>query len=155
MTQRYLTKEGYNKLLEELEHRKMTLRREIAQAIKEAKEQGDLSENAEYAEARRRQRENEGRIMKLENIIRTSEVVDDDNVSTDTVQIGCIIDVEVKGAKNTFHIVGASEADPANGYISNESPIGEALLGCKKGEVAKVVLPNGRSMEYKIVAIGK
>ncbi len=154
MAQKYLTREGHEKLIEELNDCKLSKRKEIAQAIKEAKEQGDLSENAEYSEAKRRQRENESRIMKLENIIRTAEVVSD-NVSTDTVQIGCVIDVEAKKVKSTFHIVGANEADPANGFISNESPLGNQLLNKKKGDKVGVQLPNGKIVEYKILAIGK
>ena len=154
MVQKYLTKEGHEKLVEELHDCKLNKRKEIAQAIKEAKEQGDLSENAEYSEAKRRQRENESRIMKLENIIRTAEIVSD-NVSTDTVQIGCVIDVEAKKVKNTFHIVGANEADPVNGYISNESPLGNQLLNKKKGDKVEVQLPNGKTVEYKILSIGK
>ncbi len=154
MAQKYLTKEGHEKLVEELNDCKLNKRKEIAQAIKEAKEQGDLSENAEYSEAKRRQRENESRIMKLENIIRTAEIVSD-NVSTDTVQIGCVIDVEAKKVKSTFHIVGANEADPANGYISNESPLGNQLLNKKKGDQVDVQLPNGKVVEYKILSIGK
>ena len=154
MAQKYLTREGHEKLIEELNDCKLSKRKEIAQAIKEAKEQGDLSENAEYSEAKRRQRENESRIMKLENIIRTAEIVSD-NVSTDTVQIGCVIDVEAKKVKSTFHIVGANEADPANGYISNESPLGNQLLNKKKGDKVDVQLPNGKVVEYKILSIGK
>ena len=152
MTQKYLTKAGYEKLKEELDDCKLNKRKKIAQAIKEAKEQGDLSENAEYTEAKRQQRENESRIMKLENIIRTAEVITDD-ISTDSVQIGCVIDIETKGVKNTFHIVGANEADPAQGFISNESPIGQGLLGKKKNEEVEIVLPNGRSVKYKILSI--
>jgi transcription elongation factor GreA len=152
MTQKYLTKAGYEKLKAELDDCKLNKRKKIAQAIKEAKEQGDLSENAEYTEAKRQQRENESRIMKLENIIRTAEVISDD-VSTDSVQIGCVIDIETKGVKSTFHIVGANEADPAKGFISNESPIGEGLMGKKKGETVDIVLPNGKKVQYKIISI--
>lgn len=152
MTQKYLTKVGYEKLEQELEDCKLNKRKKIAQAIKEAKEQGDLSENAEYTEAKRQQRENESRIMKLENITRTAEIITDD-VSTDKVQIGCVIDIETKGIKNTFHIVGANEADPAQGFISNESPIGEGLLGRKKNEEVEIVLPNGKNVKYKILSI--
>jgi transcription elongation factor GreA len=152
MTQKYLTKVGYEKLEQELGDCKLNKRKKIAQAIKEAKEQGDLSENAEYTEAKRQQRENESRIMKLENIIRTAEIITDD-ISTDKVQIGCVIDIECKGVKNTFHIVGANEADPAQGFISNESPIGEGLLGKKKNEEVEIVLPNGKNVKYKIISI--
>ncbi len=154
MTQKYLTQEGYDKLKTELEDCKLNKRRVIAQAIKEAKEQGDLSENAEYTEAKRQQRENEGRIMKLENIVRTAEIIKD-NVATDKVRIGCIVDVQTNGNKSTFHIVGASEADPANGLISNESPLGEAMLGKKEGEDVEVNLPNGKIIKHKIISIGK
>ncbi len=154
MAQKFLTKEGHKKLVEELNDCKLNKRKEIAQAIKEAKEQGDLSENAEYSEAKRRQRENESRIMKLENIIRTAEVISGD-ISTDTVQIGCVVDVEAKKVKTTFHIVGANETDPVNGYISNESPLGNQMLNKKKGDVVAVVLPNGKTVEYKILSIGK
>jgi transcription elongation factor GreA len=154
MTQKYVTQEGYDKLNKELEDCKLNKRRIIAQAIKEAKEQGDLSENAEYTEAKRQQRENESRIIKLENIIRTAEIIKNSG-ATDRVRIGCTIDIETNNKKNTFHIVGASEADPANGYISNESPLGEGLIGSKKGEVVDITLPNGKIAKYKIVAIGK
>jgi transcription elongation factor GreA len=154
MVQKYVTQEGYDKQKAELENCKLNKRRIIAQAIKEAKEQGDLSENAEYTEAKRQQRENEGRIMKLENIIRTAEIIKDDG-STDSVKIGCVVDVENGSNKNTFHIVGASEADPANGLISNESPLGEAILGKKKGEEAEMILPNGKTIAYKILSIGR
>ncbi len=154
MAQKYLTQEGYDKLKQELEDCKLNKRKTIAQAIKEAKEQGDLSENAEYTEAKRQQRENEGRIMKLENIIRTAEIIKESN-STDKVRIGCVVDVETGKNKSTFHIVGANEADPANGFISNESPLGTALLGKKKGEQAEMVLPNGRTIVHKVVSIGR
>ena len=154
MAQKYLTQDGYDKLKVELEDCKLHKRRTIAQSIKEAKEQGDLSENAEYTEAKRQQRENEGRIMKLENIVRTAEIIKDD-VPTDKVRIGCVVDVQTNGNKNTFHIVGANEADPANGLISNESPLGEAILGKKKGDKTEVILPNGKTITHKILSIGR
>ena len=154
MLQKYLTKEGFDKLEKEMNDCKLSKRRIIAQAIKEAKEQGDLSENAEYTEAKRQQRENESRIMRLENIIRTAEIIKDDS-STDSVKIGCIVDVQTDGNKNTFHIVGASEADPANGYISNESPLGSKMLGRKKGEIIEVFLPNGKTILHEILSIGR
>ena len=154
MTQKYVTQEGYDKQKSELEDCKLKKRRIIAQAIKEAKEQGDLSENAEYTEAKRQQRENEGRIMRLENIIRTAEIIKDDG-STDKVRMGCVIEVQTNGSKNTFHIVGASEADPANGLISNESPLGESMLGKRKGDKAEMILPNGKTITHKILSIGR
>ncbi|MBT4251026.1 transcription elongation factor GreA [bacterium] len=149
---KYITQEGLEKAKTELEKRKRVTRREVASAIKEAKEQGDLSENAEYTEAKRQQRENEGRIIQLENIIRTSEVVTN-NGNKDIVSIGSEIEVENAGKKMFFHIVGSNEADPLKGKISNESPIGRAFLGKKKGEEFKVTLPNRNIVEYKIVDI--
>lgn len=149
---RYITQGGKEKLVKELEDRKVKTRREIAEAIKEAKEQGDLSENAEYTEAKRQQRENESRIMQLENIIRTSQVVSRDG-KNGAVQIGSVVDVEMKSKKMSFEIVGSNEADPLNGRISNESPIGQSFLGKKKGEKFDVELPNGKSIQYKILEI--
>lgn len=149
---KYITQEGLEKAKSELEERKRVTRRKIAEAIKEAKEQGDLSENAEYTEAKSEQRENEGRIIQLENIIRTSEVVTHSG-KTDVVVIDSEIEVETDGKKMFFHIVGSNEADPLSGKISNESPIGQAFLGKKKDEVFEVVLPNKHVVEYKIVNI--
>ncbi len=153
MSRKYLTKKGLRKLQEELEKCKKK-KREISEAIKFAKEQGDLSENAEYTEAKAQQRENDSRIIELENIIRTAEVVSDD-VSTDRVGIGCTVVVQANKTKNRFSIVGASEADPANGCVSNESPLGQGLIGRKKGEIAHITLPNGKNIEYKILSIEK
>ena len=152
MIMKYLTKEGLEKLKIELEERKIKLRQEIAKAIKEAKEQGDLSENAEYAEAKRQQRENESRIMYLENIIRTSKVVVH-NGDNGAVQIGSEVDVEFGKKTMTFFIVGSNEADPLKGKISNESPIGKSFLGKKKGDTVEVVLPTKKKVSYKILAI--
>ena len=149
---KYITQEGLEKLETELEDRKRKTRREIAEAIKEAKEQGDLSENAEYTEAKHQQRENETRIMELENIIRTAKVVENKG-QNGSVQIGSEVEVEIKDKKMTFNIVGSNEADPLGGKISNESPIGKAFLGKKKGEKFDVVLPNGRKANYKILSI--
>ena len=151
MVKKYLTAKGYKKLQKELEECKKA-RLVIAQAIKAAKEHGDLSENAEYAEAKRKQRDNEARIVELENILRTSRVVPN-STSTETVQIGCVVEVESSGVQNTFSIVGASEADPIKGFISNESPLGAGMLGKKKGEEVNITLPNGRTAVYKILAI--
>lgn len=146
---RLITKEGLKKLKEELENRKTKLRQEIAQAIKEAKEQGDLSENAEYAEAKSQQNENESRIMELEMVIKNSQVVEHkENVSE--VQIGSTVKVEIAGNKMEFVIVGSNEADPAQFKISNESPLGKAFMGKQKGDEVEVSTPKGM-MKYKIV----
>ena len=153
---RYLTQDGFDKLKKELEERKLKLRRKIATSIKEAKEQGDLSENAEYTEAKRQQRENESRIMFLENAVRTCQVVKKGvgGVGKEgQVIIGSEIMVLCKNKKMNFSIVGSNEADPLAGKISNESPMGKAFLGRKKGELAKVCLPNGKKVEYEILQV--
>lgn len=149
---KYLTKGGFDKLKEELEKRKRELRQKIASSIKEAKEQGDLSENAEYSEAKRQQRENESRIMYLENAVRTSEIIEKKK-STGQVEVGSEVFVKNNGKKMTFNIVGSNEADPSQGKISNESPIGEAFLGAKKGEKIEVALPNRKKMVYEILEV--
>lgn len=149
---KYITQKGLERLEKELEDRKRITRREIAEAIKEAKEQGDLSENAEYTEAKHQQRENETRIMELENISRTAKVVEN-KAPNGHVQIGSEVEVEIKAKKMTFNIVGSNEADPLGGKISNESPIGKAFLGKKKDEEFVVTLPNGKKSTYKILSI--
>lgn len=149
---RYLTLEGFEKLQQELEERKRDIRQRIAKAIKEAKEQGDLSENAEYTEARRQQSENESRIMQLENIIRTSKVVERKG-KTDDVQMGSEIEVEFGKKTLNFVIVGSNEADPLNGKISNESPMGRAFMGKKKGDSVEVILPNKKKVNYTILNV--
>jgi len=148
-----ITKKGFSELKKELEKRKTELRRKIAGSIKEAKEQGDLSENAEYAEAKRQQRENESRIMYLENLIKTSKVVEANKKNNGKAEIGSEVEVETKGKKMVFYIVGSNEADPAAGKISHESPIGKAFLGKKKGDLVEVVLPNRKKVVYKITGL--
>lgn len=146
-----VTKEGLQKLREELEDRKTRVRQSIARDIKEAKEQGDLSENAEYSEAKRQQAENEARVAKLEVMIKNSQVVEK-NGNNGHVEIGSDVEVKFNGSQITFHIVGASEADPVNYKISNESPMGKAFLGKKKGETADVETPGG-AVKYKILKV--
>jgi transcription elongation factor GreA len=146
-----LTPEGFKKLEGELAMRKTEMRKKIADVIKEAKEQGDLSENAEYTEAKRQQADNERRIMELENQIRTSEIasfVKDSNV----VQMGSKVVVKFNGDEQTFDIVGSNEADPLSWKISNESPIGKALMNKKAGDKVKIQTPSGEK-EYKIVEV--
>jgi transcription elongation factor GreA len=146
-----LTPEGLKKLEEELATRKTETRQKIAEIIKEAKEQGDLSENAEYSEAKRQQSDNERRIMELENEIRTSEVSSFDKKSQ-TVQMGSKVKVKFNGDEQTFSVVGSNEADPMGGKISNESPIGQALMGKRAGEKVQVNTPTGEK-EYNIVEV--
>ena len=145
---RLITKEGFKKLQDELEHRMGDLRHEIANAIKEAKEQGDLSENAEYSEAKRQQSENEGRIVELEAMIKDAEVVKH-NDNDQTVQISSTITVKSGEKKMTFVIVGSPEVDPMDGRISNESPLGSAFMGKKKGDKVEVNVPSGKQV-YEI-----
>lgn len=147
-----VTKEGLRKLEEELKDRQTRVRQEIANSIKEAKEQGDLSENAEYSEAKRQQSENESKIALLESMIKNSQIVDDSASTDGFVKIGSSVGVKLNSKEFTFHIVGASEADPSNFKISNESPIGKALIGKKEGDVAKVDTPSG-IMKYAILSV--
>ena len=135
-----LTYEGLRKLEEELEDLKVVKRKEISQKIKEAREQGDLSENAEYDAAKDEQRDIEARIEQIEKILKNAEVVDEDEVDLDKISIGCkvkILDVEFD-EEEEFKIVGSSEASSLKGKISNESPVGKALLGAKVGDTVKV-----------------
>lgn len=150
---KYLTKSGAQKIRDELELR-IKKRKEIAQAIKEAKELGDLSENAEYSEAKNQQRENESRIIKLENMIRTYKIVDKKNTGSKVV-LDSKIKVKNKNLNKEmiFHIVGSNEADPSSGKISNESPIGKVFLGKSKGDEVDLVLANGKKTEYKILSV--
>lgn len=148
---RLLTKEGLKKLQDELDDRRGRLRQEIAQAIKEAKEQGDLSENAEYAEAKRQQNENETRVIELESILKDVQVVERDN-SASGVQIGSKVKVKFNGSEMEFEIVGSNEVDPANFKISNESPMGKAFMGRKKGDEVSAETPKGK-VKYQILEV--
>ncbi|NTU66857.1 MAG: transcription elongation factor GreA [Candidatus Moranbacteria bacterium] len=146
-----ITEEGFKKIKEELENRKTAVRQEIANSIKEAKEQGDLSENAEYSEAKSQQSENEARIAELEFMLKEATVVSYDGTAG-VIQMGSKVTVRFNGNEMQFHIVGSNEADPDVLKISNESPIGKAFMGKKKGDKAEVVTPGGK-MEYHIVEI--
>ncbi len=151
-----LTYEGLKKLEEELEDLKVVRRKEVADKIKEAREQGDLSENAEYDAAKDEQREIEARIEELEKILKNAEVVDEDEVDVDTINIGCkvkILDMEFD-EELEFRIVGSTEASSLQGKISNESPVGKALLRHKVGDVVEVETQAG-TIEYKILEIQK
>ncbi|MBD3238823.1 MAG: transcription elongation factor GreA [Candidatus Moranbacteria bacterium] len=149
---KYLTKEGLEKIKKELEERKGPIRRGIAMAIKEAKEQGDLSENAEYAEAKAREVENEKRIAELESIYKNSVVVKRD---TKSKKIGIGSTVKVLNDKNIeriYHIVGSDEADPTANKISNESPLGSALMHRMAGDKITVEVPGG-NIDYEIKTV--
>lgn len=148
---RIVTQEGLDKLKKELEDRKIRLRQEIALAIKEAKEQGDLSENAEYSEAKHQQNENESRIADLEVQLKEA-VVAKTNGGTANIQVGSIVKARTKAMEMTFHIVGSNEANPSEGKISHESPLGREFLGKEKGAKVLVDAPSGK-MEYEILEV--
>ncbi len=151
-----LTQEGYNKLEEELNYLKTEKRTEIAERIKVALGFGDLSENAEYDEAKTAQSENEIKIAELEAKIRNAKVIDEKEIDTKTVQIGNVVkvhDIEFD-EEILYTIVGSTEVNLAENKISNESPLGEALLGAKKGDIVEVNAPAG-VIKYKILAIKK
>ncbi len=147
----YISKDGLDKLRAELEEILNVRRPEIAQRIHDAKEHGDLSENAEYEDAKNEQAFVEGRIQTLEAMIKNATIIDE-NTSTDHVQIGSTVKVKGEDGPETFMIVGSAEAKPADGRISNESPVGRALLGRKKGEKVVVKVPAG-DFTYKIIEI--
>ncbi len=138
----YVTKIGLEKFKDELGILKTTKRREIAERIQQAKELGDLSENAEYVEAKNEQAFTEGRIMEIEEILRNAVIIPDHGEG-DVVKIGSTVTASVDGKTVTYVIVGSNESDPVDGRISNESPIGGAYLGKRTGEKAEVQTPRG------------
>ncbi|QJA09723.1 transcription elongation factor GreA [Romboutsia sp. CE17] len=149
-----LTQEGYNKLEEEVELLKTVRRKEVAERIKVAISFGDLSENAEYDEAKNEQAQVEERIMKLENMIRKAVIIDESQIDLNVVTIGSIVKVQdVEFDEDVeYTIVGSAEADPYDGKISNESPVGKALLGRTVGEEVDVQVPDGTA-KFKILEI--
>ena len=149
-----LTREGLKRYEDELHELKVVRRKEVAQKIKDAREQGDLSENAEYDAAKDEQRDIEARIEELEKILKNVEVVDDEDVTADRVMIGSkivIFDMEFS-EKLSYKIVGSTEANSIKGKISNESPVGKALIGAHVGDVATVHSPAGES-QYRVLEI--
>lgn len=151
-----LTYEGLKKLEEELEYLKTVRRREVAERIKVALGFGDLSENSEYDEAKNEQAQVEMKIIDLENKLRNVKVIDEDEIDTKTVQVGNkveVLDIEFN-EKVEYTIVGSSEVDLSKNKISNESPIGAALLGKKKNEIAEATTPGG-ILQFKILKISR
>ena len=149
-----LTYEGLKKLEDELQDLKVNQRREIAQKIKEAREQGDLSENAEYDAAKDEQRDIEARIEQIEKILKNAEVVLDEEIDLDKISIGCLVrvlDVEYD-EEEEYKLVGSSEASSLQNKISNESPFGQALIGAKVGDIVEVEAPAGVT-KYKVLSI--
>lgn len=151
-----LTYAGLKQLEDELQELKVNRRREVATKIKEAREQGDLSENAEYDAAKDEQRDIEARIEEIDKVLKNAEVVVEEEVDVDVINIGCIVKILDKELKEelTYQIVGATEANSLKSKISNESPVGRALIGRKKGETVSVETPLG-ALKYKILEIQK
>ena len=149
-----LTYAGLKKLEEELHDLKVVRRKEVAQKIKEAREQGDLSENAEYDAAKDEQRDIEARIEEIEKILKNAEVVVEDEVDLGTISVGCKVKVHDMEYNEDmeFKLVGSTEANSLQGKISNESPVGKALIGAKMGDIVNVEMPSG-VMQYKVLDI--
>ena len=154
MEKKILTQAGLEKLENELNELKINGRTDIAQKIKEAREQGDLSENAEYDAAKEEQRHMEARIAELEAILKNVAVVDTEEIDEDAVNVGHSVKVfnENRGIEQTYHIVGSSEANALKGLISNESPIGKALLGHRIGDSVTAEAPVGE-IRFRIMDI--
>ena len=151
-TREYLTKEKYDELVKELDNLKKVKRKEVAESLEYAKSLGDLSENAEYQEAREWQANIEDRISKLESILKSAEIVS--NYHGDTASIGSTITIQKQGesGNKTFKIVGSEEADMSAGKLSNKSPIGAAVMGKKKGQTFSCNTPSG-VVSYKIIEV--
>ena len=150
-----LTPEGLDKLKDEIEHLSTVKRREVAERIKEAREFGDISENSEYDDAKNEQAMLEARIASLEEKLRSASVIDASELDSNVVRVGSLVSVKDEGSGKSlkYTIVGSTEANPSENRLSNESPVGKALLGRKKGDTVKVQLPNGKSRELKITKI--
>ncbi len=152
----YLTYEGLKEREQELEYLKTEKRKEVSEKIKVALGFGDLSENAEYDEAKNEQAEVELKIVKLEKMLKNAKIIDEDEISTDVVSVGIkvkVLDIDME-EEETYSLVGSEEADPMNNKISDESPVGRALIGAKVGDVVTVNAPNG-DFELKILEISK
>ena len=150
-----LTPEGYERLKEEIEHLSTVKRREVADRIRVAREFGDIAENAEYNDAKDEQAMLEHKIAQLEERLLNARVIDTDDVDTSVVSVGSVVRLRDVDAKETveYHIVGSAEANPAERRLSNESPVGRAILGRKKGETVEVVTPRGSKIKFKIMEI--
>jgi transcription elongation factor GreA len=151
-----LTQEGLKRLEEELEHLKSVKRREVAERIKVAIGYGDISENSEYEDAKNEQAFVEGRVITLEKMLRNARIINDDEVDTNTVNVGSMVILEDLEFKDTveYTIVGSAESDPLQNKISNESPVGRAILGKAKGATVDVNVPAG-VVQYRILDIKK
>ena len=150
-----LTPEGLENLKKEIETLSTERRREVAERIKEARDFGDISENSEYDDAKNEQAMLEARIASLEDKLRSASVIDSSELDNDIVRVGSLVNVKDEGTSKSlqYTIVGSTEADPSQNKLSNESPVGKALLGHKKGDVVTVQLPSGKNRELKITKI--
>jgi transcription elongation factor GreA len=150
-----LTPEGLEKLKQEIEYLSTEKRREVAERIKEAREFGDISENSEYDDAKNEQARLEAQIASLEDKLRSASVIDPSELDKDVVRVGSSVNVkdESSGKSSAYTIVGSTEADPSSNKLSNESPVGKALLGRRKGDSVSVQLPNGKTRDLKITKI--
>lgn len=146
---------GLKAMQDELEYLKTVRRKELAEEIKEARSHGDLSENSEYDEAKNTQGLVENRITELEQMVKNAVIIDESELSVDSVSVGTHVSIKMTGDDEAeeYDIVGRTEADPLNGKISDESPVGHALLGKAVGEKAEVLLPSGHTVEYEVLAI--
>lgn len=150
-----MTSEGFKKLQEELEYLKTTGRDEAAEKIRVARGFGDLSENSEYDEAKNDQAALEARIAELEAQLKHVRILDESEMSSEHVHVGSKVRLQANGKEYTYTISGATEADPFNGKISDESPVGKAVIGLKVGESGEAVLPNGTIVVYTVLEISK
>ena len=150
-----LTPQGLEDLKSKIEHLSTVRRQEVAERIKEAREFGDISENSEYDDAKNEQAMLEKQIAELEDRLRSATILDEENVSTEAVGVGTIVHVKDQATDKSvkYRIVGSAEADPSENKLSNESPVGKALLGRKRNEVVSVPLPRGGTRELKITKI--
>ena len=150
-----LTPEGYKKLKQEIEHLSTERRREVAERIRIARQFGDIAENAEYDDAKNDQMLLEHRIARLEEQLRNARVIEKKEISSDVVSVGSTVRLRDVDAKQTveYYIVGSAEANPSENKLSNESPVGKAIMGHKKGETVEVTTPRGARLKYKILEI--
>ena len=150
-----LTPQGLDELKARIEYLRGDRRREVAERIKEAREFGDIAENSEYDDAKNEQAMLEQRIAALEDKLRSASVIDATELSNDVVRVGSVVNVkdESSGKSLQYTIVGSTEANPAENKLSNESPVGKALLGNKRGDKVSVTLPSGKARELKITKI--
>ena len=151
-----LTPAGQTKLEDELRHLETVRRREVGERIKEAREFGDISENSEYDDAKNEQAWVESSIIEIGVILANATIIDAPKSTPTKVTLGCKVKLEdSKGEPHTYQVVGSAEVDPANDKISNESPVGQAILGHKKGDVVSVTTPSGKVLQFTILSISR